>query len=136
MKNPEKWFSFIGWVGTLGEGATGAMLVFAPLLTLKVMGMDQAPADPVYLQFVGVFVLFTGVFYAVPRLVADAASRLAAWRTVLIGTGFLRLGVAAFLFFAIARSLLEPAWFSVPVYDTLFALVQFFVLARASVPGK
>lgn len=132
LKNTASWFSMVGWFCLLGDGATGLMLIVNPLFTLEMMGVSQVPADPVFIRYIGVFVLCTGIFYAVPRCFADEQQRRASWKTVFTGTCILRVMVAGFVSCAWMLGTLDSGWMSVPVYDVSAALVQIIVLRRAA----
>lgn len=127
------WYSNIGWFCLLSDGMTGLMLLMTPLFALKMMGVEEVPAEPVLIRYIGVFVMCAGLFYAVPRFIRDTSQRLMAWKTIFICTGLLRVCIATFVAWALWQGLLGSGWLSIPVYDIVLALLQFAVLRRTAV---
>jgi hypothetical protein len=105
------------------------LLVVAPALTLRLMGIERVPADPTFLRFVGVFVGGVGLSYLYPW-VLDARRRDQRVRTVLEVSAGLRLLVAAFVFASVATGALVARWSMVAITDLAFALVQLAWIAR------
>ncbi len=113
------------------DASTGALLVGAPVATLKLMGIAELPAEPIYLRFIGVFVGSVGLAYLYPLLLnRDRSDRRIA--VVLEVTALVRLCVAIFLGFAIARAALGSAWSTVLLTDLLLAAVQILMLTKLS----
>ena len=118
-----------------GDAATGLLLVSAPALVLRLLGIAHADGESlVFLRFVGVFVGCVGLAYFYPWLMRDRLRR--AGRVVAafeITAGF-RLAVALFLGVAVAAGALDLPWVTVGVYDAVVGLVQLGLLARGE-PG-
>lgn len=114
-----------------GDAAAGLLLVAAPTLVLRLLGLDRSLADLVLLRFVGVFVACVGLAYLHPwlRRRVPRQSRLLA--TLEMTAGF-RLAVALFLGIAVASSALELPWLEVGFYDAAVALAQIGLLARGA----
>jgi hypothetical protein len=114
----------------LSDTATGLMLIFAPALTLHLMGLQVTGLALPFLSYVGVFVLSVGIacFYGA-FLVGkpDSAPRL---ETVWLLTAITRGLVTIFVVSAIATGTLEREWISVALTDGAFALLQFIGLLR------
>jgi hypothetical protein len=107
------------------DAATGVLLVSAPLWTLGLMGVAPV-AEPVFLQWIGVFVGGIGLLYFYPFLLGGEARR----RVVLEATALLRLLVAAFVLVSVVRGALAAAWLSVFATDLTLAAVQIVLLWR------
>jgi hypothetical protein len=112
------WARGLCWGCLLGDGGAGLLLLAAPRAALARMGVSTLPAEPVYIRYIGVFVLFAGLSYALPLIRRDAL------RTVFELTLLLRVLVAAFVTAAMFLHALDPGWWSVPVYDGLLAAIQ------------
>jgi hypothetical protein len=115
-----------------GDAVTGLLLVAAPALVLRLLGIEppaRAAGDLIFLRFAGVFVGCVGLAYLYPWLLGRARRehRLAA--AVEITAGF-RLAVALFLTAAVAAGTLEAPWLTVGVYDALLAALQLGLLFR------
>ncbi len=108
------------------DAVTGALLVSAPIATLKLMGVADLPAEPIYMRFIGVFVGSVGLAYLYPFLFTDRSGVRQA--VVLEVTALVRLGVALFLGISIARAALAPAWSTVLLTDLGLAIAQLWML--------
>jgi len=115
----------------LCDAATGAALVAAPLWTLGRMGIDPLPVEPVYLRWIGAFVLAVGLAYLYPFLLATGrrAARLA---TVFEVTALARGAVALTAGGAILAGELASAWAGVPLFDAALAIAQLVLLSRGA----
>jgi hypothetical protein len=114
-----------------GDAATGLLLVAAPALVLRLLGIARPAGDLVFLRFVGVFVACVGLAYLYPWLSQGARwdRRLAA--AIEMTAGF-RLAVALFLGTAVTAGELELPWAAVGAYDALVATAQLGLLARGT----
>ena len=119
------------FVGLL-DSFTGALLITFPALTLTLMHISRMPLEDVYLRFIGVFVLGTGVVYLLPYTCAtnQQESVQFSWRY----TSIVRSIVCLFVSFQCLRGVLEPAWMIVASTDGLLAILQIFYLARLRDP--
>lgn len=135
---PPRWvLGFAALVG-LSDSATGLALIAAPLWTLQQMGIVAPPAEPVFLRWIGAFVLAVGLAYLYPFLLrgsrpARFGERLA---TVFEVTTLARTLVALVAGGAIATGALERAWLGVPLFDAAVAVVQVVVLRRGGLRGN
>ena len=112
------------------DGGTGLLLVFAPALTLRLMRLF-APQDAlVYLSYVGVFVLSTGLACLYGAWLARDPIDSARLETVWLLTAVTRVLVGIFVVAQIVNGSLAPGWIAVAITDALFALVQFTGLAK------
>lgn len=109
------------------DAGTGAALMVAPAFTVGLMGTGPAPAQAVYLRFVGAFVAAVGLAYLYPFLLPPRRGR---WAGVVEVTALVRLVVAAFVGLAVAARALEPAWLTVTVVDAGLAVTQLGLLGR------
>ena len=116
----------------LCDAATGAALIAAPLWTLARMGIDPLPAEPVFLRWIGAFVLAIGLAYLYPFLLRGAGRRRARLATVFEVTAIARGLVALTAGGAIAAGALPLAWLGVPLFDAAVAIAQVVLLARGA----
>lgn len=110
-----------------GDAATGLLLLAAPGLVLRLLGVAVPGEDLVLLRFVGVFVGSVGIAYLYPWLLRDRSHRV---RTAIEITAGVRLAVALFLGFAVLTGRLDLPWMTVGTYDALVASAQIGLLAR------
>jgi hypothetical protein len=108
---------------------TGLLLVAAPGLVLRALGIAPPPDGLVFLRFVGIFVWCVGFAYLQPWMTRGRRreARLAA--AIETTAGF-RLAVALFLGAAVATGALERPWLLVAVYDAVVAAAQIALHAR------
>ena len=116
----------------LCDAATGLALIAAPLWTLGRMGIAVPPAEPVFVRWIGAFVLAVGLSYLYPFLLRASGSARLGERlaTVFEVTTLARGLVAVVAGGAIAGGLLERAWLGVPLFDAAVAAVQIVLLRR------
>ena len=110
-----------------GDAATGLLLLAAPQLVLRLLGMTAPGEDLVLLRFVGVFVACVGLACLYPWLLHDRGHRV---RTAIEITTGVRLAVALFLGFAVMTGRLDLPWMTVGAYDALVAVAQIGLLVR------
>ncbi|MDP3850578.1 MAG: hypothetical protein Q8Q59_08750 [Luteolibacter sp.] len=113
------------WSAAVGsmDAVTGLLLVFSPLLALRLLGISAPSGEAVvFLSWIGVFVLAVGLSYGF------AMGRRSRGETVWMFTSMARLLVAAFLTFRILDGSLAKAWMVVAVSDASVAVVQLLIL--------
>lgn len=110
-----------------GDALTGALLLAAPRLVLRLLGAAVPEGDLIFLRFVGVFVGSVGLAYLYPWLVRERSSRVVAALEITAG---IRLAVALFLGCALMSGRLDLPWATVGAYDALAAMAQLGLLAQ------
>lgn len=118
-----------------GDAATGLLLVSAPALALRLLGIPQPGGDLLFLRLVGVFVGCVGLSYLYPWLLRDRLRRARRIEAAFEITAGFRLAVALFLGVALAAGSLELPWATVGVYDAIVALAQIGLLVRGELGG-
>jgi hypothetical protein len=126
------WIAFFCWLAGACDAATGFLLVAAPGLALRLMRVSPAPAEPIYLRFIGVFVGGVGVAYLYPWVV-ERSRRWLRVAAVLEITAGLRLAVGIFVLLSVASGALVPAWLVVAATDLGLAAAQILMLAGRAV---
>jgi len=117
------------WAVGLLDGCTGLALVVAPVLTVGLFGVSDAPADTVFLRFVGAFVGAVGAAYLLPFLL-DREYRLERLRTIFEITALLRLAVALFIGGSLLSGVLSLPWITVMATDLALASAQLWWLRQ------
>jgi hypothetical protein len=111
---------FIGISDTL----TGALLIVAPEVTLRLMHL-QAPSDALtYVSFVGAFVFSIGLSCLYGALVMARRGSRRTLETVWLLTAFTRASVAIFVVAQIMNHSLELGWGTVALSDGACVLIQ------------
>lgn len=112
------------------DTSTGLLLVFAPVLTLRLMELHAAPAALPFLSYMGAFVLSVGVACFYGAILACRRVMAEKLEVVWLLTGITRILVAAFVLVSIFTKALETGWITVAVTDGAIALFQFYGLTR------
>jgi hypothetical protein len=128
MKRPVL-FTYQMLIG-LSDTSTGAMLIVAPQLTLRLMGLHAAPEALPFLSFVGAFVLAVGLCCLYGGYLAACGGCASKLGVVWLLTAIMRSSVAIFVFTQILSGSLEAGWLTVAVFDAACALVQVVGLRR------
>lgn len=112
-----------------GDVVTGLLLLAAPELALRLLGIPQPEGSLVLLRFVGVFVGCVGLSYLQPWISGRfyRAQRLAA---ALVMTAGFRLAVSLFLGVAVAENGMDLSWVTVGIYDAAVAILQLGLLSK------
>jgi hypothetical protein len=115
---------FYQWGIGISDTATGALLILAPDLTLRLMNL-HVPTDTLpYLSFIGAFVFAVGlscIYGALLMIGKGTRSRL---ETVWMLTAFSRASVAVFVLTQILQHTLEAGWLTVAITDAACVLIQ------------
>ena len=78
MKIRSSWVYLMMLLAGLMDATTGALLLAAPLWTLKLMGITTPPVEPLFQQWIGAFVCSVGCSYLFPFLLPAGPARAAA----------------------------------------------------------
>lgn len=115
----------------LSDTFTGLLLIFAPGLTLRLMGVLSSPQPVVYASFIGAFVLSVGLtYFFVIRSWPLTPGNAARWKTQWQVTALVRASVALVLLAELALHRMEIAWVTVAVTDGALASAQWLGLSR------
>ena len=108
----------------LSDTVTGALLMIAPELTLRLMHL-QAPSDAlIYVSFIGAFVFSVGLACLYGALLAYKGNRRTKLEVVWLLTAFARASVASFVIAQVLSSMLEAGWLTVAATDGACVLIQ------------
>jgi hypothetical protein len=128
---PRRWLMLYQYIAGLCDTGTGLMLIVAPALTLRFMGLTIIPQPVVFVRYIGVFVLSVGLtyFWAAARWPLTTHAHIG-WSTQWKITVLVRTLVAVFVVGQIASSALEIRWISVAFSDGAFAAIQWIGLRK------
>lgn len=125
MKRKLFWWN--AGVGAM-DACTGLLLLFAPTLTLRLMGLQAIGAEArIFLSWMGAFVFGVGASYFLALRVRSAEEGEMIWKM----TALVRAVIAMFVIAQVTRATLEPLWLSVAATDAFVALVQLVGLKRS-----
>lgn len=108
----------------LSDFSTGTLLIVAPALTLRLMGL-QLPADALpMLSFVGAFVLSVGLCCLYGGYLAARGACAGRLENVWMLTAIIRSSIAVFVTAQVLSGALEAGWSTVAFFDAACALIQ------------
>lgn len=115
---------FLRW-WNVGVGAmdaiTGLLLMMAPVLTLRIMGLQPIGEEAqVFLSWMGAFVFAVGASYFLALRTRSPEQGEMIWTI----TALVRAVIAVFVVTKVAQGTLEPLWLSVAATDAAVAVVQ------------
>lgn len=112
------------------DALTGLLLIFDPVLTLRLMRLQASPDALPFLSFIGAFVLSVGIACLYGAILATRPVSAPKLQTVWLVTAITRGLIAMFVVTRIVSGSLELGWGTVALSDGFFALVQGFGLAK------
>jgi len=108
----------------ISDFSTGAMLIIAPALTLRLMHLDAPPITLVYVSFIGAFVLSVGLACLYGALLAYRKVGRTKLEVVWLLTAFTRAAVAVFIVAQVMGNALEAGWAMVAIFDGVCVVIQ------------
>jgi len=122
----------LGFSGLLGavDSATGLALIFAPIATLGMMGVDTGAYQPALLRFIGAFVFANGSLYFWGIRFANRRSSQEPLRYAWMVTAWVRLCVAIVTGSMVGNGALGVEWISVPITDAVVGLFQIWWIVK------
>jgi hypothetical protein len=109
---------------------TGALLIAAPLFTLRRMGLSVPDNALPFISFIGAFVLAVGLTYLYGALLLRREGRLARLETVWLVTAIIRGSVAVFVIAAVLNASLASGWLTIAAFDGVCVVIQALGLRR------
>lgn len=117
-------------VAGISDASTGALLIAAPIFTLRMLGLSVSHDATPFLSFIGAFVLAVGLSYLYGAMLVRRSRCVQRIETVWVVTAIIRSSVAIFIFAAVLNGSLAPGWLTIAVFDGICALIQASGLRR------
>jgi hypothetical protein len=114
----------------LSDSLTGALLIFAPAVALRLMHLQVSPSALPFLSYIGAFVLSVGVACLYGAFLVTRADFAPKLEVVWLLTAITRGLVAVFVISKIVSGTLEAGWMTVAVSDGALALLQAIGLSQ------
>jgi hypothetical protein len=114
----------------LSDTCTGLLLIFAPALTARLMGLHVSFVSLPFLSYIGAFVFSVGIACFYGALLTSRVAFREKLQVVWILTGITRGCVALFVIAEILNGVLEPRWATVAASDGALALLQAIGLSK------
>jgi hypothetical protein len=106
------------------DASTGALLMIAPELTLRLMRLQAPPDALIYNSFIGAFVFSTGLACLYGAFLAYRRSCRTKLEMVWLLTALTRACVAIFVALQVLAGTLEAGWLTVAAADGACVLIQ------------
>jgi len=114
----------------LSDTLTGGMLIVAPELTLRLMGLHVAADSLVYLSFIGAFVFSVGLACLYGAVLMVQRGSPCKMEAVWLLTAITRASVAVFVVTQILAHTLEAGWLTVALTDGACVAIQVIGLRK------
>lgn len=111
-------------VAGVSDTSTGALLIAAPVFTVRMMGLSVPYDATPFLSFIGAFVLAVGISYLYGALLVRRPGGLPRLEAVWLLTAIIRSSVAIFVLGAVLNGMLAPGWLTIAVFDGICAVIQ------------
>jgi hypothetical protein len=117
-------------VAGVSDASTGALLIAAPVFTLRMMGLAVPEDSTPFLSFIGAFVLAVGLSYLYGALLVRHVGGTHKLEAVWLVTAIIRSSVAIFVLAAVFNGKLSPGWLTIAAFDGVCVLIQASGLRR------
>ena len=111
-------------VAGFSDTSTGALLIAAPVFTIRMMGLAVPQDATPFLSFIGAFVLAVGLSYLYGAMLVRRSGGLQRLEAVWLLTAIIRSSVAIFVLAAVLKGTLAPGWLSIAIFDGVCVLIQ------------
>jgi hypothetical protein len=106
------------------DTSTGALLIAAPVFTVRMMGLSVPNDATPFLSFIGAFVLAVGLSYLYGALLVRRPGGEPRLEAVWLLTAIIRSSVAIFVLGAVLNGTLAPGWLTIAIFDGICVLIQ------------
>ena len=111
-------------IAGFSDASTGALLIAAPLFTLRMMGIAVPRDATPFLSFIGAFVLAVGLSYLYGALLVRRSSGVPRLEVVWLLTAMIRSSVAIFVVAAVLNGSLASGWLAIAGFDAVCVVIQ------------
>lgn len=111
-------------IAGVSDTSTGALLIAAPVFTVRMMGVSVPYDATPFLSFIGAFVLAVGLSYLYGALLVRRTGGVPRLEAVWLLTAIIRSSVAIFVLGAVVDRTLSPGWLSVAIFDGICVVIQ------------
>jgi hypothetical protein len=114
----------------ISEAFTGAMLIIAPVFTIRLMGLTASPEAVSFLSLIGAFVLAIGLAYLYGAILVRRTRGAARLEAVWLLTAMIRSSVAIFILDEVLKGNLPAGWIVIATFDGICVVIQAHGLRR------
>jgi len=117
-------------IAGVSDASTGALLIAAPVFTVRMMGLSVPRDATPFLSFIGAFVLAVGISYLYGALLIHRTGGVSRLEAVWLLTAIFRSSVAIFILAAVLNGTLPAGWLTIAVFDGICVFIQASGLRR------
>jgi hypothetical protein len=111
-------------IAGVSDASTGALLIAAPVFTIRLMGISVPYDAAPFLSFIGAFVLAVGISYLYGALLIHRTGGIPRLEAVWLLTAIIRSSVAIFILAAVLTGTLAFGWITIALFDGVCVLIQ------------
>jgi hypothetical protein len=117
-------------IAGVSDASTGALLIAAPVFTIRMMGMSVPGDAAPFLSFIGAFVLAVGLSYLYGAVLIHRNGGVPRLEAVWLLTAIIRSSVAIFILTAVLSGTLPAGWLTIAIFDGICVFIQASGLRR------
>src|SRR5579863_3338673 len=117
-------------IAGVSDASTGALLIAAPVFTIRMMGLSVPRDATPFLSFIGAFVLAVGISYLYGAMLIHRTGGVPRLEAVWLLTAIIRSSVAIFVLAAVLNGTLAAGWLTIAIFDGICVCIQARVLRR------
>ncbi len=111
-------------IAGVSDASTGALLIAAPVFTIRMMGLSVPSDATPFLSFIGAFVLAVGISYLYGALLIHRTGGVPRLEAVWLLTAIIRSSVAIFVLAAVLNGTLAAGWLAIALFDGICVCIQ------------
>ena len=111
-------------IAGVSDASTGALLIAAPVFTIRMMGLSVPRDATPFLSFIGAFVLAVGISYLYGAMLIHRAGGVPRLEAVWLLTAIIRSSVAIFVLAAVLNGTLAAGWLTIAIFDGICVCIQ------------
>jgi len=111
-------------IAGVSDASTGALLIVAPVFTIRMMGMSVPRDATPFLSFIGSFVLAVGISYLYGAMLIHRTDGVPRLEAVWLLTAIIRSSVAIFVLAAVLSGTLAAGWLTIAIFDGICVCIQ------------
>ncbi|MGA8087803.1 MAG: hypothetical protein WCA10_10875 [Terracidiphilus sp.] len=108
----------------VSDASTGALLIAAPVFTVRMMGLSVPRDAAPFLSFIGAFVLAVGLSYLYGAMLIHRTGGVPRLEAVWLLTAIIRSSVAIFVVAAVLNGTLALGWITIAIFDGICVCIQ------------
>jgi hypothetical protein len=111
-------------IAGVSDASTGALLIVAPVFTVRMMRLSVPYDATPFLSFIGAFVLAVGLSYLYGALLIHRTGGVPRLEAVWLLTAIIRSSVAIFVMAAVLSGTLAIGWITIALFDGICVVIQ------------